>query len=73
MIQREKFINKLRELGYKFTKETKRIHLWKQPGTTHRVSMPKTKLLSQAYIKTTLRQCGCDDEEIEAFFTSANG
>jgi hypothetical protein len=71
MIPREHFINKIRQLGYKFKDEKKRVSLWRKPGTRHAISLPKTVLLEEEYVQSVLRQAGCLAEEIAAFIASA--
>lgn len=65
MITRQHFVNKLRELEYHFKKQYKRVSLWKKG--THRVMVPRTDLLSPAWVRWTLKQCGETDEAINKF------
>lgn len=65
MLKRERVINKLRELGYSFKKETPNTYIYKRK--THRVFVPKTELVSEAWTGVTLGTCGCKPGEIEEF------
>jgi len=69
MLKRERFVNKLRELGYKFKKETPATHLYR--CGTHPVFVPKTDLLTETYVRITLQTCNCGTDEIEAFVRAA--
>ena len=71
MIPRDHFINKIRELGYSFKTQKKRISYWRRPNTTLAISLPHTVLLEEVYVKATLTQAGCSIEEIESFLASA--
>lgn len=68
---KQHFINKLRELGYNYVGPTAKTEIWRRPQNTHRVMVPKTKDLSDAYVISTLRQCGCTDAEIADFLRDA--
>jgi hypothetical protein len=70
MIRREHFINKLRDLGYKFKLQRKRVYIWRRTGSTHRIAVPKTDLLEESYVVSSLRQAGCSEDEINRFLAS---
>ena len=70
MIPREKFINKLRELGYTFKRDCDRTYLWRRG--VHRVFVPKKSTVSEEWARQTLRQCGVSDAEIDKFVRAAN-
>jgi hypothetical protein len=73
MVPRERFINKLRELGYKYNDQTDKTQEWKKLGGTHRVHIRrKEDPLSPEYVKQVLRQCGCTEDETEKFVAAAN-
>jgi len=69
MLKRERFVNKIRELGYSLKKETPATHLYKRG--THPVFVPKTDLVSETYVRATLETCKCSLDEIEAFIRNA--
>lgn len=66
MVRRERLINKLRELGFRFKRDAWRVQLW-QRGML-RPQIPKRDLLDQETVSHILRQCGCQNDEIMAFF-----
>lgn len=70
MIAREKFINKLRELGYSYSRDCDRTTMWRRG--THRVFVRKTAAVREAWVRATLQQCGLDSEAIEVFIRSAS-
>jgi hypothetical protein len=69
MISREKFINRIRELGYSFKRQAQRVDIWRRATDKHYISMPRTKNLREDYVRSTLRQAGCSPEEIEQFIS----
>jgi len=71
MIRKEALRNKIRELGYTYKTQQKRTHLWKNPKTSHYISLPMRDLVTEEYVRFTLRDAGCEKEEIEAFIASA--
>lgn len=71
MIPRSHYINKIRELGYTFKERKKRIAIWRKQGGTHFISVPHTELLEEEFVISTLRQAGCNDDDIKALITAA--
>jgi hypothetical protein len=71
MVRRESYINKLRELNYTFKSQQKRTHLWRKIGGTHCIFMPMKDLLDEDFVRSSLRQAGCQETEIEAFLAIA--
>jgi hypothetical protein len=69
MVRRQSFINKIRELGYSFKSERKRVFLWRKG--MHFISVPKAEMLDDVFVISSLRQAGITDGEIEAFLKSA--
>lgn len=71
MVPRDRFINKLRELGYTHKGQTKKIALWRRKGDGHSVSIRrKEDPLSAEYVRSVLKQAGCDHDEIERFISN---
>ncbi len=71
MVRRDNFINKLRELGYKYKDQSDRMHEYKLVGGTNRIHIRKKEdPLSDEYVRSVLRQCGCRPEEIERFLAT---
>ena len=71
MISKSHFVNKLRDLGYTYKSRQKRTDMWRKRGGTHRVFVSLADLLEDEYVVSTLRQAGCNDEEIKTFIASA--
>jgi hypothetical protein len=71
MVQRQKFINKIRSLNYYFIGKQKRTELWRKRGGTHFISVPLSDLLRDDWVANSLRQAGCAREEIQSFLASA--
>ena len=69
MLKRERLINKLRELGFAFKKETPNTYLYRRG--TDAVFVPKTDLISEINVRTILTHCGCQNAEIEEFVRAA--
>jgi len=64
-MRRERFIAKLRELGYSFRRDAWRVQLWRKG--THEVSVRKRDHIDDDWVRQTLRQCGCSHDDIERF------
>lgn len=67
MIRLEQFTKKLRELGYKYKDQTLRVQIYRKGGSTHRVTVARKDHLDDGYVRSTLKQCGCKEAEIETF------
>jgi hypothetical protein len=70
MVRRESFINKIRELNYTYKSTQKRTFLWRKVGGTHYISVPMADLLVDEFVRSSLRQAGVADEEIQRFLSS---
>ena len=69
MVRRERVVNKLRELGFRFKRDAWRVQLW-QKGM-QRPEIPKRDFLDEETVFHILRQCGLKPEEIAAFLREA--
>lgn len=67
MIPRQHFINKIRTLQYVFKRQAKRVYLYRKQGGTHYIAVPMANHLEDEFVKSALKQAGCNDEEIKAF------
>lgn len=67
MIQRQRFIAKIRSLGYAYKSTQKRTYLYRKAGATHYMSVPMRDRLTETYIRSALRQAGCSDDDIRRF------
>jgi hypothetical protein len=66
-VPREHFVNKLRDLGFKFVREASKVELWRQRGSGNLISVPRRDLIPETHVICSLHQCGCGKSEIEAF------
>ena len=70
MIQRHRLIDEIRKRGFTYRTETQRTQIYKQPGNTHRIAVPRSQLLEEVVVRSTLRQAGYSPTEIESFVES---
>jgi len=70
MILRQHFINKLRELNYKYKTRQKRTELWRQAGTGKPMSVPLRDLIDEEFVAAALRMAGLTAEEVARFIAS---
>ena len=64
--------NALRSLKFTFKRQADRVMIWKQKGTTLRVSVRRNASHDEEYAATVLRQAGMNENDIKAFLTSCN-
>jgi hypothetical protein len=69
VISKTQYINKLRDLGYKFQDQADRVEIWRHPTTLHRVMIRRHNKFPEADVGSQLRQCGCSEEDIKKFFS----
>lgn len=70
MVHRDAFINKIRDLGYAYKDNKKRVSIWRKTGGTHFISLPHTKLLEDWYVMSVLRQAGESEAACRSFIGS---
>ena len=71
MVSRQSFVNKLRDLNYRYKNQQKRTQLWRRVGGTHRVFVPLCDNLDDEYVRSALRQTELlSNDEIEEFIGS---
>ena len=68
VIPKQQFVNKLRDLGYSYNAQLKRVDLWRRG--THFISVRRSDLLSEEFCTSALRQAMCSDQEIREFIGS---
>ena len=67
-VKKEHLINKLRELGFTFSRHGDRTEIWKKKGDTLRVNVPRRKNSVDAKrAGLVLKSAGCQREDILAF------
>jgi hypothetical protein len=68
VIPNDALINFLRtKLDFHFKRQTDRVMLYKQRGSTNRVGVRRVSAHDETVVKTLLRQAGASDKDIEAF------
>ncbi len=71
MIPRQRFIARIRSLGYAYKSTQKRTYLYRKAGGTHYLSVPMRDRLSETYVRSALTQAGCSESDIRAFLNDA--
>lgn len=61
-----------RSLNYSFKRQTDRIDVYKERGSTRRVLIKKSASHTPEYARSILRSAGMDEEEIERFLAGVN-
>ncbi len=69
MVRRENYINKIRSLNYTYKDRQKRTDLWRKVGGTHYISVPLADLITEEFVRSSLRQAGESPEAIDSFIT----
>lgn len=72
MIPSDALTNALRSLNFKFKRQADRVMIWKQRGSTLRVSVRRNRFHDPDYARIVLKQAGMSPEDIENFINSAN-
>jgi hypothetical protein len=70
-VSKEHFVNKLRELGYKFKRQADNVDFWRLKGGTHTVPVPRRDYVSEPWARTQLRLCKTPQADIDAFVALA--
>jgi hypothetical protein len=70
VIPNDALSNALRPLNFTFKRQADRVMIWKQRGSTLRVSVRRNSAHDEEYARTVLRQAGMPADEIEAFIRS---
>ena len=65
MLKRKCFVSKIRRMSYRFKREAKNVSIWRKAGETDCVSVPRSKLLTDIYVRSTLRQKGLSRADID--------
>jgi hypothetical protein len=69
MVRRQQFINKIRELGYRYKSQQKRTYLYRKAGGTHFISVPMADQLEDEFVLSALRQAGESEKAIQSFLS----
>ena len=64
--------NCIRSRGFEFDDQTKRVEMWRLPGTTLRIDLPKKDWIPDVSARTILRQAGLTQQEIGEFLRHAD-
>ena len=71
MISKRHFVKKLQELGYQFKEQLHYQERFRKKGGTHIIHVPRKDVLDEAYVRSTLKQAGASQKEIDAFVAEA--
>ncbi len=71
MVRREIFINKIRDLGFKYKSTQKRTYLYRQSGTTKYIPVPMADWIDDEFVIWALRYACVPPNEIQSFLSSA--
>lgn len=74
MIDRHRFLDKLRQLGYTHHRDHKSNLFFRKRGEGHRDHMPivpRRGTIKPEYARECLAKAGCSDEEIERFLSES--
>ena len=75
MVPNDALINVLRrKLNYKFKRQTERVNVYKERGSTRRALIKKSawQCVTPEYARSILRSAGMDEEDIEQFLAQVN-
>jgi hypothetical protein len=72
MVGRDKLINALRKKKFAFKRQTERIDLFKQAGSTKRVQVPRKDTVDPRTAAFILKTAGYNDDEVKEFISACN-
>lgn len=72
MVSRDKLINAIRSKRFRFKRETERIDLYKQQGTSKRVEVRKRDNFDRRSAVYILKTAGFSDDEVRTFLTECD-
>lgn len=61
------FLRKLSKLGCRFRKETRKSKIYREPGSSSYISIPKGAWIEDAMVWTSLRRLGVSEDDIKEF------
>ena len=70
MIYRRNLIQQLRKQGYKYEGQKKRVYIYRLPGNKSRLFVRRKTLLTDDFVRFTLRRMGISEEEIQQFISN---
>ena len=65
MVPRAALLRALREAGYKFKRQGKRVSIWKRPNSVDRISLPRKGDFDPVYVERLLRRAGSSEDRIK--------
>jgi len=71
MVRTEHVQNKLRELGFTFSRQADRVMIWHQRNGPRRVNLPRRDSIPDARAAILLQQAGETDEAIALFLAAS--
>jgi len=72
-ISRDQVANRIGAAGWKFSREGRRVYIYRKKGTgnAQRIDLPKCDLYPELTVRTILSQAGIPAKQIEAFIQGA--
>jgi nucleotide-binding universal stress UspA family protein len=67
MISREQLVRRLRDAGWHFSSETKRVHIFRRSGHPQRINVACRDQFPESAVRVILTQAGLRPREIEEF------
>ena len=72
MIEKSRFLDKIRELGYTHKRTHRNNQFYRKRGGDHRdhmIIVPRRGAVAVEYAKRCLEEAGCSPDEIKSFLT----
>lgn len=70
-ISRDQVINRIREAGWVFSDQTKRVEIWKLKGKPDRIVIAKRDKFPLEFVRIILKQAGLKPNQTEDFIKAA--
>lgn len=70
MLRRERLVNKLKDLGYRFHRDTRRGRVKLFRRGTDIVAVTQHDLFDEEAVRSILSQCGMKNEDIQMFIAA---
>lgn len=73
MISRDQVVNRVRDAGWTYATESKKVLIYRKKGTgsAQRIDLPKRDLYPELLVRVVLRQAGLTAHQIEEFIVGA--
>jgi hypothetical protein len=71
MIRKQLFVEKLRELGFRYVQQKDKVEIYKRSGDIRYANVRRKDLIVEAEVRLILRQAGQTQEQIDAWIAGA--